>query len=187
MSKSVKRVTTVLEDDVVGNEVTNTNGKVHVQKIQLTETMQKDIDTWLKDFGNVVCTEPGLTNWVELDINTGDASPVAQHPYNTPVALREAVSNVIDWLLEKGYVGQSQSEWGSPIVVARKPDGSICLCIDYKKLNSVTTPAPFYMPTIEEILEAAGMWRERLHMKTGSLQSYWKSPGRPRWNLHMCK
>ena len=147
VSKSVKRVTTVLEDDVVGDEVTNTNGKVHVQKIQLTETMQNDIDTWLKDFGDVVCTEPGLTNWVELVINTGDASPVAQHPYNTPVAHREAVSKEIDWLLEKGYVRQSQSEWGSPIVTVRKPDGSICLCIDYKKLNSVTTPAPFYMPT----------------------------------------
>ena len=46
MSKLVKRVTTVLEDDVVGDEVTNTNGKVHVQKVQLTEIMQKDIDTW---------------------------------------------------------------------------------------------------------------------------------------------
>ena len=118
--------------------------------------MQKDIDTWLKNFGYVVCTEPGLTNWVELAINTGDASPVAQHPHNTPVALREAVSKEIDWLLEKGYVRQSQSEWGSPIVTVRKPGGSIRLCIDYKKLNSVTTQAPFYMPTIEEILEAAG-------------------------------
>ena len=156
VTKSIKRVTTVLEDDVTGDEVTNTNGKVHVQKIQLTDKMQNNIDAWMEEFGDVVCTEPGLTDWVELAINTGDVSPVAQRPFNIPVALREAVSKKIEWLLEKGYVRQSQSEWGSPIVTVRKPDGSIRLCIDYKKLNSVTTPAPFYMPTIEEILEAAG-------------------------------
>ena len=103
-----------------------------------------------------MCTEPGLTNWVELAINTGDASFEAQRPYNTPVALREAVSKEIDLLLEKGYVRQSQSECGSPKVTVRKPNRSIRLCIDYKKMNSVTTPTPFYMPTIEEILEAAG-------------------------------
>ena len=156
MTKVVKRVTTVLEDDMVGDDVTVTNGKVHVQKIELTEEMQSDIDAWLNDFGDVICTEPGLTDWVELAINTGDAVPVAQWPYNTPLALREAVSKEIDWLLQKGYVRRSQSEWGSPIVTVGKPDGSIRLCVDYKKLNSVTTPAPFYMPTIEEVLEAAG-------------------------------
>ena len=150
MTKVVKRVATVLEDDRVGDDVTVTNGKVHIQKIELTWEMQNDIDTWLDKFGDVVCTEPGLTDWVELAINTGDAVPMAQRPYNTPVALREAVSKEIDWLLQKGFVRRFQSEWGSPIVTVRKPDCSIRLCIDYKKLNSVTTPAPFYMPTIEE-------------------------------------
>ena len=156
VAKAVKRVTTVLEDDVVGDDVTVTNGKVHVEKIVLDGKMQQDIENWLHDFSDVVCTEPGLTDWVELAINTGDAAPVAQRPYNTPVALREAVSKEIDWLEQKGYMRRSQSEWGSPIVTVKKPDGSIRLCIDYKKLNSVTTPAPFYMPTIEEVLEGAG-------------------------------
>ena len=100
VTKAVKRVTTVLEDDVVGDDVTVTNGKVHVEKIELNEEMQSDIDNWLHDFSDVVCTEPGLTYWVELAINTGDAAPVAQRPYNTPVALREAVSKEIDWLVQ---------------------------------------------------------------------------------------
>jgi len=38
----------------------------------------------------------------------------------------------------------------------KKPDNSIRLCVDYKKVNVVTTPAPFYMPTIQEILEKVG-------------------------------
>ena len=122
VTKAIKRVTTVLEDDVVGDDVTVTNCKVHVEKIELNEEMQSDIENWLHDFSDVVCTEPGLTDWVELAINTGDAAPVAQRPYNTLVALREAVSREIDWLVQKGCVRRFQSEWSSPIITVKKPD-----------------------------------------------------------------
>ena len=35
----------------------------------------------------------------------------------------------------------------------RKPDGSIHLCIDFRKLNNVTSPDPFTMPLIDEMLD----------------------------------
>ena len=156
VGKSVKRISTVLEDDRVTDDITVTNSKVHVEQVVLDDKMRADVDEWLVEFKDVVCTEPGLTDWVELAIKTGDADSVSQRPYNTPVALREAVGKEVDWLVQKGYIRKSESEWAAPIVTVRKPDGSIRLCIDYKRLNSVTTPAPFYMPTIEEVLEAAG-------------------------------
>jgi len=152
----VKRFTTVLDDDCVGDEVMCTNGKIQLHEMVPTEKMNEDIRSWLEEFKDVVCKKPGLTDWVEMGINTGDAAPVSQHPYNTPVALRDAVEKEVNWLMEKGYIRKSQSEWASPIVTVKKLDGSIRLCVDYKKLNAVTTPAPFYMPTIEEILEKAG-------------------------------
>ena len=155
VGKVVKRITTVLEDNQVADDVTVTNDKVHVEEVLLDDSMKEDVKKWLLKFSDIVCTEPGLTDRVELSINTGDVTPVSQRPYNTPVTLRDAVAKEFDWLLKKGYIRRSQSEWGSPIVTVKKPDGSIRLCIDYKRLNSVTTPAPFYMPTIEEVLEAA--------------------------------
>ena len=48
------------------------------------------------------------------------------------------------------------SLWSSPIVPIKKPDDSIRLCIDYRKVNSVTTPDPFYMPLIDDILDNVG-------------------------------
>ena len=55
----------------------------------------------------------------------------------------------------EGVHPPSDSDWESPIVTVWKSDGSLRLCIDYKRVNAVTAPAPFYMPTIEEVLEAA--------------------------------
>ena len=42
----------------------------------------------------------------------------------------------------------------SRIVNVKKPSGAIRLCVDYKRLNAVTSLALFYMPTVEEALES---------------------------------
>ena len=93
---------------------------------------------------------------VEFGIKTGDTPPIAQHPYNTPVMLREGVEEEIRWLLDKGYIWKSCSEWASPIVTVRMPKGRVRLCVDFKRINAVTRPLPFYKPKIEEVLEAVG-------------------------------
>jgi len=41
-------------------------------------------------------------------------------------------------------------------VTVKKPDSSIRLCVDYKRVNALTALVPFYMPTIDEILERVG-------------------------------
>ena len=38
----------------------------------------------------------------------------------------------------------------------KKPDGSIRLCIDFLKVNSVTVLGPYDMPLIEDLLDQEG-------------------------------
>ena len=59
-------------------------------------------------------------------------------------------------MIDKGYIRQSESKWGSPMVVVKKPNGKVRLCIDYRKVNGVTTDEPFYMPRVDEVLESVG-------------------------------
>ena len=40
------------------------------------------------------------------------------------------------------------SEWVSNIVLARKKDGALRYCIDYRRLNAVTTKANYPLPHI---------------------------------------
>ncbi len=40
---------------------------------------------------------------------------------------------------KEGMITKSLGPWCSPIVLVRKKNGTICFCVDYRKLNDVTT------------------------------------------------
>ena len=46
----------------------------------------------------------------------------------------------------------SQSSWSSPVVPVRKLDGSIRLCVDYRKLNAVTIADRFPLPNLNDAI-----------------------------------
>lgn len=48
------------------------------------------------------------------------------------------------------------SSYASPIVLVRKADGGLRLCVDYRKLNSKTSRDAFPLPRIDESLDALG-------------------------------
>lgn len=55
-------------------------------------------------------------------------------------------------LLAKGWIEPSRSPIGAPIVFARKSDGSLRMCLDYRKLNSATRPDAVPLPRLENLL-----------------------------------
>ncbi|XP_070547373.1 uncharacterized protein [Ptychodera flava] len=59
-------------------------------------------------------------------------------------------------MAEAGVLQPSQSPYASPIVVVRKKDGCMRICVDYRQLNSRTVRDSFPLPRIEEALEALG-------------------------------
>ena len=139
-----------------------------------SRTREKDIEEWLSEFDSTMTRELGLTKSVEFGIDTGDHVPIAQRLYNTPLSLRESVDKEIDWLLSKGYIRESESHWASPMVTVRKPDGSARICVDFKRINTITTPLPFYMPRVEEVLEQVG--RSKVISKLDLSKGYYQVP-----------
>ena len=59
-------------------------------------------------------------------------------------------------MLAEGVIEPCSGEWASPIVVVRKKDFTIRLCVDYKRLNAETLMDAYPMPQFDEILDQLG-------------------------------
>ena len=117
---------------------------------------KRSIEELRGEFPRVFSDAPGRTKVVTLKIETGDHEPLASHPHRVPDKLKEGVRREIMKLVDEGIAVPSSSPWASPIVPVPKKDGSVRICIDYRRLNEITVGDPFYMVTLEEILEKAG-------------------------------
>ena len=57
-------------------------------------------------------------------------------------------------LLDKNYIiAPSRSAYASPIVPVLKKDGSICMCVDYTKLNKKSVKCNYPEARLEDLLE----------------------------------
>ena len=48
------------------------------------------------------------------------------------------VKEYIDEMLGKGYIRPSTSPYAAPVLIVKKPDGGIRVCVDYRALNALT-------------------------------------------------
>ena len=58
----------------------------------------------------------------------------------------------LDQLLKDGKISPSTSPYGAPVLFAKKKDGSLRMCIDYRELNSQTVKNHYALPRIDERL-----------------------------------
>lgn len=56
-------------------------------------------------------------------------------------------------LAEKGYIQDSVSEWGAPVLFVKKKDGTWRMCIDYRRLNNMTIKNAYPLPRIDDLLD----------------------------------
>uniref|UniRef100_A0A5S6QCG5 RNA-directed DNA polymerase n=1 Tax=Trichuris muris TaxID=70415 RepID=A0A5S6QCG5_TRIMR len=98
-------------------------------------------------------TNAKLKNYVHEVKIKRDIKPVKQKLRRLPLLLREAVAKEIHKLLSTGIIEKiDASEWVSPIVVTRKKDGNIRLCVDLREPNKAIVPDIFPLPHIDDLL-----------------------------------
>ena len=97
--------------------------------------------------------ERGETNLVQLEIDTGDATPKRQPARRMPFAIHQKVARQLRNMQETGVICPSSSPWASPVVMVRKKDGSHRFCVDYRQLNFIDL---FPLPRIDDLLDQLG-------------------------------
>lgn len=77
-------------------------------------------------------------------------------------------------LLGKGWIRPSSSPAASPVLFARKPNGGLRFCVDYRGLNAITLPDRYPLPLFKETLRqlSKARWFTKLqHSSDTSMSS----------------
>ena len=56
-------------------------------------------------------------------------------------------------MLDRGFIRPSVSLWVAPVVIVKKNDGTIRLCIDYRELNKVKVKNKYPLPRIDDLFD----------------------------------
>ena len=92
-------------------------------------------------------------------IDTGDAAPIRQRLRPQPRVKQDEIDRQVESMLQHKVIEESNSPWASNVVVVTKKDGSARVCVDYRKLNSVTRKDAYPLPRISDCIDALGGMR----------------------------
>jgi len=87
-----------------------------------------------------------------IDLVPG-TKPVSMAPYRMSTSELAELKKQLEDLLDKKFVRPSVSPWGAPVLLVKKKDGSMRLCIDYRQLNKVTIKNRYPLPRIDDLMD----------------------------------
>lgn len=138
----------------------------------LTTEEQGCVKDLLCEFQNVFSAHEGdlgCTDLLSHEIPLLDDAPVRQRYRRIPPSEYELVKTHINQLLDAQIIRESCSPYASPIVLVKKKDGSLRMCVDYRQLNAKTRKDAFPLPRIEETLDSltGARWFSTLNLASG--------------------
>lgn len=119
------------------------------QRARLQALLDKYAHSFAQDDNDL-----GYTDAVQHRIPTVDDVPVAQPYRSIPPNQLQEVKEHIKGLLAQKAITESYSPYAAPVVLVRKKDGSLRLCIDYRRLNAKTVGDAYPLPRIQESFDA---------------------------------
>ncbi|GBG82990.1 hypothetical protein CBR_g36519 [Chara braunii] len=92
-----------------------------------------------------------------------------QAPYRLSIPEATKLKRKLEELLRLGFIKPSNSPWGAPVLFARKADGTLRLCIDYRGLNRYTVKNSYPMPRSDELFDrlAGNRFVTKIDLRSG--------------------
>ena len=165
-------------DSLTPNPNSNTSIPVQIESDRLSESELHALQTVISEYADIFANnkaDVGKTAIVThgIEIEPGQR-PRRSVPFRANPIERDIIKNEIDQCLESGVIRPSNSPWSSPVVLVKKPDGTFRICVDYRKLNSVTVSDVYPLPRIADALDTLGTAKPQ-YFSTLDLQSgYWQ-------------
>ncbi|XP_063217106.1 uncharacterized protein LOC134527946 [Bacillus rossius redtenbacheri] len=154
--------------------------------IRLAEIRNEVPQEYQELFEDVLAQQPGVfattdllrrTTVAEHSIPTKPHTPIFVKPHGFGTKERQVIQEQIDEMLQNGIIEPSEGPYNSRVVMARKKDGTLRFCVNFKAINSVTILAP---PPLINITDAlAGLGDATIFSSLDLKSGYWRVPLRP--------
>jgi hypothetical protein len=79
--------------------------------------------------------------------------PIAKRPYPMSTDKLKELKKQLAEQLQKGFIRESSSPWGAPVLFVEKKDLSQHLVMDYHSLNEVTIKNKYPLPQINDLFD----------------------------------
>ena len=87
-----------------------------------------------------------------IELKPGTEPPFMRMYNMSPAELR-ALEDYINEALAKGWIRESKSPAGAPILFIPRKSGELRLCVDYRGLNEITIKNRYPLPLVNELLD----------------------------------
>nr|KAG5695429.1 hypothetical protein BaRGS_033554 [Batillaria attramentaria] len=171
----VQPVTITELDDVAEKTKETLLSQINIDTERLTQDQLKEVQSLITSYEDIFSKneeDVGLSSRVRHRIELSDERPFKQRHRMIPPSMLDEVRSHIQQLLASGVIRRSHSPWSSNIVLARRKDGRLRLCTDFRQLNNRTIKDAYALPRMEEILDclSGSHYFSVLDMKSGYYQ-----------------
>eukprot|EP00253_Pinus_taeda_P016285 PITA_16285 len=131
---------------ILGVQWLITLGKAHPE-------IQSILDRYAIVFGEIPPGQPpdrGFEHTIELEQGI---QAVITTPYRHPKAYRDEIERAIQESLALGHIRPGTSLFSSSVVLVKKKDGTLRMCINYRALNKKTLKNRYPIPRIDELMD----------------------------------
>lgn len=151
------------------------NNGVCIEQNHLPNAKHKQILRQLLDkHSDIFSDTPKLTNTYTHKIEVTDESKFVRRTYPIPIHHQHQVELEIQEMLKNGIIERSNSNFLNPLVVAKKKNNDIRLCLDMRNLNTITKKSYDCAPNVDDLFrKCLGVkYMSRLDLTS----SFWQIP-----------
>ncbi|CAM4342636.1 unnamed protein product [Lepidochelys kempii] len=123
---------------------------------QLTPAQQAEVRGVLHPYRQLFSNQPGRPNLTVHWMQTGSHPPIRCSPFRVTGKTAQDLEREVRDMLALGVIQPLASASASPVVLVPKKDGSVRICVDYRKLNAITVSDAYPMPRPDELLDKLG-------------------------------
>ena len=81
------------------------------------------------------------------------SAPISIPLYKITLAELKELKTQLQDLVDKGFIRSSVSPWGALVLLIKKKDGIMRLCIDYRQINKIIIKNKYPLPRIDNLFD----------------------------------